>query len=121
MPIGGFYGTMFGAIAKKRPKSVADKENTLPPPKAPEAPLMEAYRSGRNEPHSKCGCLQNRHVGSNPTASVRHQKPHKTSCGVFIGYSWSLRQQATWMNNKNTDHRSGVFDSLREGPLAGVG
>ena len=30
---------------------------------------MEAYRSGRNEPHSKCGCPRG-HVGSNPTASA---------------------------------------------------
>ena len=31
---------------------------------------MEAYRSGHNEPHSKCGCPQG-HVGSNPTASAK--------------------------------------------------
>ena len=29
----------------------------------------EKYRSGRNEPHSKCGCLKG-HVGSNPTFSA---------------------------------------------------
>lgn len=29
----------------------------------------ETYRSGCNEPHSKCGCPQG-HVGSNPTVSV---------------------------------------------------
>lgn len=31
--------------------------------------ILEKYRSGHNEPHSKCGCLQ-RHVGSNPTFSA---------------------------------------------------
>ena len=30
---------------------------------------MEKYRSGHNEPHSKCGCPQG-HVGSNPTFSA---------------------------------------------------
>jgi hypothetical protein len=30
----------------------------------------EAYRSGHNEPHSKCGCPPG-HVGSNPTASAK--------------------------------------------------
>ena len=30
---------------------------------------MEVYLSGRNEPHSKCGCPKG-HVGSNPTASA---------------------------------------------------
>ena len=29
----------------------------------------ETYRSGHNEPHSKCGCPQG-HVGSNPTVSA---------------------------------------------------
>ena len=31
--------------------------------------IMEWYRRGHNEPHSKCGCPQG-HVGSNPTHSV---------------------------------------------------
>ena len=35
---------------------------------------MEAYRSGHNEPHSKCGVLYGT-VGSNPTASA-----NKYSC-----------------------------------------
>ena len=30
---------------------------------------VEKYRSGRNEPHSKCGCPKG-HVGSNPTFSA---------------------------------------------------
>lgn len=31
---------------------------------------METYRSGHNEPHSKCGCPTG-HVGSNPTVSAK--------------------------------------------------
>ena len=32
---------------------------------------MEAYRSGHNGPHSKCGYRLKRYVGSNPTASAK--------------------------------------------------
>ena len=47
---------------------------------------MEAYRSGHNEPHSKCGCPQG-HVGSNPTASVRilGQNRCKMGAGKLLG------------------------------------
>ena len=34
---------------------------------------MEAYRSGHNEPHSKCGVPQGT-VGSNPTASAKYKR-----------------------------------------------
>ena len=44
---------------------IITKQRKFPPLQRRE----EKYRSGRNEPHSKCGCLKG-HVGSNPTFSA---------------------------------------------------
>ena len=49
---------------------------------------MEAYRSGHNEPHSKCGCPQG-HVGSNPTASAKKS----SSQAVFWTFLFSPLSQ----------------------------
>ncbi|MDF2505283.1 MAG: hypothetical protein K0R06_2777 [Clostridium sp.] len=38
--------------------------------------IMEEYRSGHNEPHSKCGSLPG-HVGSNPTSSANYNLNRK--------------------------------------------
>ena len=49
---------------------------------------MELYRSGHNEPHSKCGCPQG-HVGSNPTASAKKS----SSQAVFWTFLFSPLSQ----------------------------
>ena len=43
---------------------------------------METYRSGHNEPHSKCGCPQG-HVGSNPTVSANEKPVTMRCCWLF--------------------------------------
>ncbi len=43
----------------------------------------EAYRSGHNEPHSKCGCPPG-HVGSNPTASAKEKSVTKMRSDFFF-------------------------------------
>ena len=46
---------------------------------------MEAYRSGHNGPHSKCGYRLKRYVGSNPTASAKRYPTEPTiQLGTFI-------------------------------------
>ena len=46
---------------------------------------MEAYRSGRNELHSKCSCPKG-HVGSNPTASAK-LRLMKVRRSLFLSFS----------------------------------
>ena len=40
---------------------------------------MEAYRSGHNGPHSKCGYRPKRYKGSNPFASASSAHPSKVA------------------------------------------
>lgn len=44
--------------------------------------ILEAYRSGHNENDSKSFWRDERHVGSNPTASAT--EPRDTNCGSFL-------------------------------------
>ena len=44
----------------------------------------EAYRSGHNEPHSKCGCPQG-HESSNLSASASGESPQTIRAFTFVG------------------------------------
>ena len=47
---------------------------------------VEAYRSGHNGPHSKCGYRLKRYVGSNPTASAKRNPTEHLFGWVFFLY-----------------------------------
>ena len=45
--------------------------------------IMETYRSGRNEPHSKCGRPKGR-KGSNPFVSAKQKTAIKYGCLLIV-------------------------------------
>lgn len=80
---------------------------------------VETYRSGCNEPHSKCGCPKG-HVGSNPTVSVIERVGGcHIKCVSGNGSRWSVNVTASFHQQPASGNsgRTGLPAEMKKGGL----